>query len=270
MADICFGWPKGLSLFDLKRVVWGRWQQRMPEVLADLSAKGVTLTLDDAYGIAEAIKGASDEAGFFILDEDRNPEPFCPPELPTCVLETQDNEYIDPNKMEGILALYNGKPLPPDLSDDQRRTQLKMLRRRLVAARSCKTAGCTNRIKVTVAMAAKAIIGHGLLKKGLPYELPTLCRSCRNNRDQQLSERRGSGGGGSRPVSNLHTTLTGDKPSPTPTGMIEPDSVPTDYSVDKMPATVGDVHNNEEALKEVKPNGDHAVPAAAPVEEQTQ
>lgn len=246
-------WPRGMSLFDLNRCFFGRYGMRSPQVSGELAEKGLCCDIDKVNAVAEQLKEASDELGFYILDPTRDPEPLQLPELPTCVLATEDAEYIDPNRMGSILALYHGKNLPKGLHDEQRKVQLKMIRRRLVASRACKTTGCLNRVNVTVGMAARAIIGHKLMEQGLPYELPTLCKGCRNLRDDKLAQRR---------PSTVSTTDMGVIKPPS-----EPDSVPSrNYAVPKIPATVGEAHNNQEVL-EVS-NGDSAVSVAPPVEEQ--
>ena len=188
-----FEWPVGLSLYDLRRIIWGRWTQRMPEVIADLAQKNVKLLLEDAYGIAGDIQRVSDLSGFFILDDVKEPERFNPPDLPACVLITQDGEFISPAKMQEIISLYEGRNLPEDLSDEERNVRISQQRRRLVLTRRCRHDGCTETVIVTVQMAARAIIGHKLMEQGAPYEPPSLCKRHRAERDELLTRKRGRG-----------------------------------------------------------------------------
>lgn len=186
-----FTWPKGLTLWDLRRIIWGRWMQRMPEVLSGFAKDGKPrITLEQAFQIAQEIETVSNEWGFFVLDPDEHPEQFRPPDLPACVLETHDDVYFEPQKMQEIVDLYQGKTLPEGLSDDAYYGQLQQLRRRLVATRPCRQPGCKNRVVITVSVAAQAIIGHKLLETGLLYEPSTLCKKCHEMREIDLVQRR--------------------------------------------------------------------------------
>ncbi len=249
-----FDWPIGLSLFDLRRIIWGRWMQRMPEVIADLSQKGVKLLLEDAYGIARDIQEVSDVCGFFILDGVKEPERFNPPDLPACVLITQDGEFISPAKMQEILSLYSGSNLPEDLSSYERNVRIEQQRRRLVLTRRCRHDGCTETVVVTVGMAARAIRGHKLMELGLPYEPPSLCKRHRAERDAQLkdkrSRRRGKGKGKGTPLGTIG------------------DVMPAAVKAAAAPPSE-DINNDNPEPTDTKEraDGDCSISAAAPVEE---
>jgi len=281
--EIGFEWPIGLSLFDLRRIIWGRWTQRMPEVIADLAQKGVKLLLEDAYGIAREIQEVSDVSGFFILDEVREPERFNPPDLPACVLITQDGEFISPAKMQEILSLHHGQNLPEDLSSEERNVRVQQQRRRLVLTRRCRHDGCTETVVVTVGMAARAIEGHKLMEKGAPYEPPSLCKRHRAERDVALHDRRNKphrrkkskalGVIGDDPevlkqIEAARKMLTDDDR----VALLEAPPVDTseDYAEQQRREGRKMAANHEPEQTKENTDGDCPIPAVAPVEEQAE
>jgi hypothetical protein len=134
----------------------------------------------------------ADHLEFYPLDGDKFPELWegRDNDLPTKVLATTNEQYMDTNDPLRILRFYDGDNLPASLSKEERAIRLEHQRKRLVLKTECREDGCHEEIKVTVAMAARAIREHHLIEKNEVYEPPTLCKKHRFDRDVRLAEKR--------------------------------------------------------------------------------
>lgn len=187
-----------LSIYDLNSLVRKHRTCGIPDELGRLAAQGKHLTSEEAYGCINALYDWADELGEWPLDPSKNREEWegRDNDLPVCVLKTDDAQYIDYNDMPRILALYDGKNLPDYLPEQERQERIRRQRHRPVLTTHCRHEGCEEEIKITVAMAARAIRAHKLIEREDVYEPSTLCKKHRAERDEILAQKRQGRGGG--------------------------------------------------------------------------
>lgn len=198
-------WPKGLSLFMLRKIFYARHNHRLIEVQAELQNEGVEMTSDELFQLCDEIEAASKELGVFVLDGHRKPNALDLPRMPQCVLSTREAVYLDYHNMQLLIALYDGENLnKEELGLHRWGEMLEAQRRQFVLCRSCKgykrdvneqNVGCphNNDVVVTVGMAVRAIRKHRLLEKGDVYDPPRLCQACSKKRNEALAESRAQG-----------------------------------------------------------------------------
>lgn len=194
-GQLVLSWPGRLSIYDLNRLLRAKRTCKIPDELGRLAEKGVQLESADAYALIEQIENLADTLGFYPLDASKNPEEWEGREadLPTCVLATSNDMFVNVNDMQRILHLYDGTNIPDYVPQGERMARRERQRRRLVLTTECREKDCHEPIHVTVAMAARAIREHHLVEKGDSYEPPTLCKRHRLDRDVHLAEKRRNG-----------------------------------------------------------------------------
>lgn len=183
-------WPVNLTLQDVLQLIRAKYTSRIPDRIAQLKARGVSVIPDQVYTLINEIEHASAVCGFFLLDPSPSPEKYDTNDLPRCMLMACVDEYIDYRKPQIILDLYDGTNIPDDVEGDARRKRIAQQRQRPVLVQPCRERGCTTLVQVDVEMVATAIRSHNLMLKNLDYTPPTFCRDHRNQRDHQMAEKR--------------------------------------------------------------------------------
>lgn len=183
---------KGLSIYDLNRLVRAKRTCSIPDELGRLAGKNVQLTSEEAYSLIDGVYQWASQLGVWPLDSTKDPEEFSgeTDDLPTCVLATSESTYIDYNDMPRILALYDGTNIPDWVPEYERQNRLRRQRRRPVLTAICREDGCNETIIITVGMAGHAIRNHRLIESGDLYEPSTLCKKHRAARDKLLKTKR--------------------------------------------------------------------------------
>jgi hypothetical protein len=182
-----FKWVEGMSVRDLRRLVWAKETLRLPDFLAELAERKVNLTLEEAHATCAEIYATSDRAGFFVLDSDEQPQKLCLPELPTCVkecIEATFMTYQGVAAMQRIVDLYYGRNLPETLTAEARWSELHQVRRYPVVTRVCR--GCEKPFVLNVRTVAESILKHNLIQLEKSYEPATMCWECRKLHMKEL------------------------------------------------------------------------------------
>jgi len=182
-----FKWVRGMSVRDLRKLVWAKETLRLPDFLAELAERKVELSLEEAHAICAEVVAASNEAGFFVLDTDEQPQKLCLPELPTCVkicVEQTFIEYRGLEAMRNIVDLYKGLRLSETLTAEERWRELHQIRRYPVVSKVCRK--CGKLFDLSVGSVAESILKHNLLSLEKFYEPATLCWECRKAHMKEL------------------------------------------------------------------------------------
>lgn len=255
-----FKWIEGMSVRDLRRLVWAKETLRLPDFLAELAERKVNLTLEEAHGICAEIVSASDRAGFFILDTDEQPEKLCLPELPICVKECIEQTFImyqGLHAMQKIVDLYKGLHLSETLTAEERWRELHQVRRYPVVSKICRKCGCL--FVLNVDLVAQSILKHNLIQLEKFYEPATLCWECRKVHMKELDAKQEAA---AKKVS---------RPAHDPKGLGKPAQGILLTTIAEQTSFKKEINGNKKPKKKVKDvDSGLAVDPTASVEEQPQ